>query len=134
MQVEFGCDGPVNMSKHTCFDLFLELGMFSVLTFSIGSLWRDNLSLLLVVIVQALISLFFWHDRFDTSFFIVITVFGTIAELVFVYFGVWQYANPTSLGIPVWFPGAFGTAALAAERLVRTIVGRYSSLQTSARN
>jgi len=122
------------MSKHTCFDLFLELGMFFVLTFSIGSLWRDNLPLLVVVIVQALISLFFWHDRFDAWFFIVITVFGTIAELVFVYFGVWQYANPMLLGIPLWFPPAFGTAALTAERLVRTIVGRSPSLQTHVRS
>lgn len=35
--------------------------------------------------------------------------------------GVWRYTNPTLLGIPLWFPLAFGTAALIGERLIRTI-------------
>jgi len=38
-----------------------------------------------------------------------------------VWNGVWRYANPTLLGVPLWFPAAFGTAALIGERLVRTI-------------
>jgi uncharacterized membrane protein YoaT (DUF817 family) len=132
MQAGFGCDARVNASKRFWSGLFLELGMFSILTASIGLLWRDNLSLLMAVIVQASISLLFWHDRFDAHFFIVITVFGTIAELAFVHFGVWQYANPTLLGIPVWFPPAFGTAALTAERLVRTMMRGYPDLQAES--
>ena len=55
------------------------------------------------------------------AFFLVIAVFGTIAEALFVHFGVWRYANPTFLGIPAWFPVAFGTAGLIEARLVRTI-------------
>jgi hypothetical protein len=42
-----------------------------------------------------------------------------------VHFGVWRYANPTLLGVPLWFPVAFGTAALIGKRLVCTIAGMW---------
>jgi hypothetical protein len=45
-----------------------------------------------------------------------------MAEVVFVRFGVWQYANPSCLGVPIWFPIAFGLARLVGQRLSVTIM------------
>ena len=94
---------------------------FSLLVASIVLLWRDNLLLLLVVLVEGLAALGLWHDRYDLSVFGIIGVLGSLAEAVFVHFGVWHYANPTVLGVPLWFPLAFGTAALIGKRLIWTI-------------
>ena len=106
-------------------ELVKELVAFSLLVASIVLLWRNNLLLLVVLLVEGLAALGLWHERYDLCFFLVTAVLGSLAEAVFVRFGVWRYANPTLLGIPLWFPISFGTAALIGERLVRTIAGMW---------
>jgi hypothetical protein len=94
---------------------------FSLLVASVSLLWRNNLLLFAVALVECLAALALWHDRLDLSFFLIIGGLGSLAEAVFVRFGVWYYANPTVLGMPVWFPLAFGTTGLIGGRLARTI-------------
>jgi uncharacterized membrane protein YoaT (DUF817 family) len=108
-------------SKRPWNGLVSELAAFSLLAASIVLLWRDNMLLFIVILIEGMVALGFWHDRYDLSVFLVIAVLGSLAEAVFVHFGVWRYANPTLLGVPLWFPVAFGTAALIGKRLVYTI-------------
>jgi uncharacterized membrane protein YoaT (DUF817 family) len=110
-------------SKQAWNELVSELAAFSLLVASIGLLWRDNMPLFIVILVEGMVALGFWHDRYDLSVFLVTAVLGSLAEAMFVHFGVWRYANPTLLGVPLWFPVAFGTAALVGKRLVCTITG-----------
>ena len=112
-------------SKQLWNELVRELAAFSLLAASIVLLWRDNLLLFMVVLLEGLAALGLWHDRYDLGFFLVTAVLGSLAEAVFVHFGVWRYANPTLLGVPLWFPLSFGTAALIGERLVRTITALW---------
>ncbi len=105
-------------------DMALAVGAFCVSSASIVLLWKQNAVLLVLLSTEALVALRLWHERYDTIFFLVLATLGTVAEIVFVRCGVWQYANPTRLGIPVWFPLAFGTAGLACERLVAGIAMR----------
>lgn len=102
-------------------DLALTLAAFAVLVASVSLLWRNNWALFGVALAECVIGLVLWHDRLDVSFFLIIAVLGSLAEMVFVRFGVWQYANPNFLGMPVWFPLAFGTTGLIGARLARTI-------------
>lgn len=108
-------------------ELFVGVVAFSFLVASILLLWRDNISLFVVVLAESLLVLAHWHDRFDISFFALITVLGSVAEVVFVHFGVWSYSNPTFLGLPLWFPPAFGTAALIGQRMSRPLAERQLS-------
>jgi len=118
-------------SKRLWNELVMELAAFSLLVASVVLLWRNNLLLFTVVLVEGLIALRLWHDRHDLSFFLVISVCGSLAEAVFVYFGVWHYANPTFLGIPLWFPLAFGTTGLIGGRLSRTMTMIWESVSPS---
>ena len=108
-------------SRHPWNELVRQLLAFSLLVASVVLLWRNNLLLFVVVLVEGLIALALWHDRYDVSFFLIIAVLGSLAEAVFVHFGVWHYANPTLLGVPLWFPLAFGTTGLIGGRLARTM-------------
>ena len=105
--------------------LWMELGgevaTFALLVACVSLLWRYNLPLLLVAATICVVSLIRWHTRFDICFFLVIAVLGTMAEMVFVQFGVWQYANPTFMDVPIWFPLAFGTTGLIGGRLAGTL-------------
>jgi uncharacterized membrane protein YoaT (DUF817 family) len=103
--------------------VFSGRAAFSLLAASIVLLWRDNMLLFIVILLEGMVALGFWHDRYDLSVLLVIAVLGSLAEAMFVHSGVWRYANPTLLGVPLWFPVAFGTAALIGKRLVCTITG-----------
>jgi len=115
-------------SKQLWIELIMELAAFSVLVASVSLLWRNNLLLFAVALVECLAGLALWHDRLDLSFFLVIGILGSLAEVVFVHFGVWYYVNPTFLGIPLWFPLAFGTTGLIGGRLARTITKMWEAL------
>jgi hypothetical protein len=109
-------------------DLLYEIGAFTILITSIIILWQSNLLLLTAVIIQCLVALWFWHERFDVTFFFVISIFGTFAEWVFVRSGIWHYSNPSLFGIPIWFPVAFGTTALIGQRLAITITEMWDTI------
>ena len=111
-------------------ELVRELAAFSLLETSIVMLWRNNLLLFIIVLVESLAVLSLWHNRYDWIFFLVMAVLGSVAEAVFVHFGVWRYGNPTFLGVPLWFPLAFGTAGLIGGRLVRTITEMWEARPT----
>ena len=112
-------------SKQLWNELARELAAFALQVVSIALLWRNNPLLFAVVLMEGSIALGLWHDRYDLSFFLILAVLGSLAEAIFVHFGVWRYANPTLLGVPLWFPLAFGTSGLIGERLARTIVGLW---------
>ena len=118
-------------SKQPWNGLVSELAAFSLLAASIVLLWRDNMLLFIVILIEGMVALGFWHDRYDLSVFLVIAVLGSLAEAVFVHFGVWRYANPTLLGVPLWFPLAFGTSALIGKRLVCTITHLWEEADPS---
>lgn len=117
----------MKLTKQLWTELTVQSGTFCLLVASITLLWRNNAVLSAVVATECLMALALWHGRHDVSFFLILTVFGTLAEIAFTRSGVWQYANPTLLGIPLWFPLAFGTAGLAGQRLARTAVKAWEA-------
>ena len=107
-------------------ELVAAFAAFVLLETSVLLLWRNNMQLLAAMVVECLLALARWHERIDVSFFLVIAVLGTLAEVLFVRVGIWQYANPTLLGLPLWFPLAFGTTGLIGGRLARTIADLWA--------
>jgi hypothetical protein len=94
---------------------------FCFLVLAVCLLWQHNLFLFLLMSMEAAVALRFWHDGYDVSFFLVIGGLGSLAEALFVRAGAWQYANPSALGVPLWFPVAFGTAGLLGGRMARAL-------------
>jgi hypothetical protein len=113
-------------------ELLLAFAGFSLLVASVTLLWRNNLLLLIVVLLECLIALRRWHDRMDVSFLLIIAIFGSLAELVFVRFGIWRYTNPSLAGMPLWFPVAFGTTGLIGQRLARIVAALWERTASSS--
>ncbi len=97
-----------------------EILLFSMLAVAIVQFQNQSALALTLLLAIAFVALALWHDRYDRWSFFIVALFGTCAEVFFVHYGVWRYANPAVLGIPVWFPVAFCTSALIGERLIRT--------------
>jgi hypothetical protein len=107
---------------------------FLVLVLAVSSLWRNNWLLTLLMVGEFGVLLGLWHDRRDLSFLLVIGGMGSLAEAVFVHSGAWTYANPSFLGIPLWFPIAFGTAGLTGGRLARIIAAIWEARRPLGRS
>ena len=97
------------------------MAVFAGLSSSILWLYRQNSALLAILSLCLAMVLWKWHGRSDLIGLIVIASLGSVAEVLFVRFGVWQYANPSCLGVPIWFPIAFGLAGLVGQHLSGTI-------------
>ena len=109
-------------------DVIILVAAFALLQGTIVLLYDRNLLLFGLVLIQAGVALRLWHEPHDVVFFLVIAVLGSVAEAVFVRFDVWRYTNPTALGVPLWFPVAFGLAALIGQRIARTILALWQEL------
>jgi hypothetical protein len=111
-------------------ELAIEMAAFVVMVACVALLWTHNLVLFVLMAVECGLALGRWHDRLDICFLLVIAVLGSLAEAVFVRFGVWEYANPTLLGVPIWFPVAFGTTGLIGGRLARTMTAMWERVSS----
>ena len=84
-------------------------------------LWNNNLLLTIIATIYASALLLIWHQAEDLMCFFFVLIIGTFSEIVAVNFGVYTYNNPTFLGIPIWLPLAWGTAALCLRRIVSVL-------------
>ena len=102
-------------------ELVLEVAVMAARIIAVAAAHSRNvlLCLLLVLICAAVAS--FWHTRQDLIFLVTGAVVGPVAEIVCVHFGVWQYANPSFLGIPVWLPLAWGFVTMLIGRIAGTL-------------
>ncbi len=103
-------------------ELIYEVALFSFGIVLIFLLYEHNLILTGSLIGAWLIGIIFWHKKHDICFFVAGAVVGPIGEIVCIHFGVWQYANPTFLGIPLWLPFAWGLATMLVKRFAETFV------------
>lgn len=103
-------------------ELILEFLLYSIGIIAIINFYKDNLFLTFLVILAWLIGLILWHKPHDLIFFIVGAIIGPIVEIICVHYGVWQYSNPSFLGIPIWLPLTWGLAVILIKRISETFV------------
>jgi hypothetical protein len=111
------------MKKSVKKELILESIIFSLCNISIILFYNYNILLVGLLIICWLIGLKFWHKKQDFLFYIIGATVGSITEIICINLGgVWQYVNPTFLGIPIWLPFGWGVATMLIKRISETFV------------
>lgn len=103
-------------------ELILEFILFSIGIVAISFFYNYNLLLTLFLILTWVVGLIFWHKKHDIFFYIIGAIIGPIGEIIAIYFGAWQYTNPTIFGIPIWLPFAWGLIVMLIKRIAETFV------------
>lgn len=85
------------------------------------SFFMDVIALTLLLFILLIISLRFDYRKGDAYYVIIAAILGPVGEIICIYFGVWRYANPTLLGIPLWLPVLWGATPLAIIKISRII-------------
>ena len=121
----------MRIPQEHCGALAQGVAAFSLEVVTIILLYRHNTVLLVVLCLEALVALRVWSRRDDRVAFLLTGLVGSLAEAAFVRAGVWRYANPSLLGLPIWFPVSFGLAGVAAQRLVRSLLACWEQQRLS---
>ena len=82
----------------------------------------NNLLLIFLLFIMWLIGIKFWYKDYDIYFLLSGALIGTVGEIICIYFGVWKYANPTFLGIPIWLPLAWGLTTILIKRVAQIFI------------
>jgi hypothetical protein len=97
-------------------ELFFELILFFSGIILISLLYTNNILLTFLLVLIWSIGIKGWYKHHDVYFLVSGAIIGTVAEIICIYFGVWKYANPIFLGIPLWLPLAWGLAVVLIKR------------------
>ncbi|MBU1111411.1 MAG: hypothetical protein ABIG93_02335 [archaeon] len=110
------------MKKGVGEELLLESIIFVLTVVFIVSFWNKNWLIALTLLALYIIGNMFWHKKYDYVYYIAGFVIGPTAEIIAASFGVWTYANPSILNIPIWLPFAWGLAAIMILRIAQTVI------------
>lgn len=104
-------------------ELVIELLIFVFGVVSLSLLWHSPIITSLLIILLALGILKFWYEKNDWLWFVAAGFFGALGEILIIRFGgVWHYANPDFLGVPMYLPLAYGISGLMGKKIIFTLV------------
>lgn len=103
-------------------ELILEFMIFIGGMASIVIFYQNNFLLTFLLATGWLIGILFWHKNHDIYFYVAGAILGPLSEIVAIYFGAWEYTNPSFLGIPIWLPFAWGLVTMMLKRISETFV------------
>lgn len=104
--------------------LAIELGIYVVGIGLVCLLWHMPVFLALCFVGISILVLHRWHTRSDLFLYSIAFLLGPAAEVMAIYFGAWEYAEPLFL-IPLWLPPLWGIAAVVMKRLAETLVEQH---------
>ncbi|MBI2075654.1 MAG: hypothetical protein HYT72_00210 [Candidatus Aenigmarchaeota archaeon] len=89
------------------------------------NLWRNNLLVVSILALLWAINIKYWHTRSDNTLFVLAFFGGSLAEINAIQLGIWSYANPSFLGIPLWLPLVWGETAVVGKRFADVLNQLY---------
>lgn len=96
--------------------LMKTIGLIAVTVLIVIMLWQDNITTTVLLLVIAVITLYFWRTPRELAYFFIPAIIGPLAETICIIFGAWAYSNPTFI-IPIWLPLVWGIAGISMGRL-----------------
>ena len=119
-------------------ELLSELVLFVFAVFTIILFKGHNLMVIVLLIIGTAISFGLtkiYGQRFaflqsgiilgSIMIFVVAGICGPIAEIIAIHYGIWQYAHPDFLGIPIWLFPLWGYASVFLNRFSNTLLYFY---------
>ena len=111
-----------NVMKIKPADLIFEFVVYIICIFLIVLFWQNSFVLFVGILAVSAIIFIKWHEKKDFIYYFVAFFLGTIAEIIAVYSGAWQYTKPFYL-IPVWLSFLWGIAGLLLLKIGKTLSG-----------
>jgi hypothetical protein len=98
------------------FIITLILGILSLLAVSV--FWKNNLIVFFILTAFSII-LLISRSKTELILFLFCGISGMIAEVVAIFFGTWNYSNPSFFGVPIWLPILWAIASIYMIRIAK---------------
>lgn len=102
--------------------LFRDLLIFWCVVFLVILVWKHTFLVTGILIAAYLVRYFIWPDREDHVFYAAGAIIGSVTEIIATRAGIWSYALPSFLNIPLWLPFAWGFAVVLIIRIGQSFV------------
>ena len=102
-------------------ELGIALGIYVYCVGSASLLWERPVMVFFCYLLLSGFMLRRWHSPADLVSFLAAMALGTVADVVAVSFGVWEYSKPFFL-IPIWLPLGWGIIGLFLKRVSGALV------------
>jgi len=94
------------------FGNIIFLLVFALLTLIFPLIFFRNIILTtFLLVILAIVGLIKWNSKLTLIMFIFGGVGGGVAEIIAVYFGVWQYSLANVFNVPLWLFFVWGNAS-----------------------
>lgn len=84
--------------------------------------WKNTLLATVAIVGLFLIRSCFWKEKGDIAVYLVGAILGPVTEIIATRLGIWTYACPSFLNIPLWLPFAWGFAAVLFVRIAQGLL------------
>jgi len=84
------------------------------------NIWLTNFLVLLI----AIIGLFHWKSKRTLVTFILGSIFGVLAEMLCIQYGVWEYSFTNFYNVPIWLFFVWGNASAFLYQTAKLIKER----------
>jgi hypothetical protein len=108
--------------KKNYLDAGRDLLLFAVAVLLLVLTWENNLLATIAIVGLFLIRFCFWRSTGDLTVYLVGAVLGPSTEIIATRLGIWTYASPSLLNIPLWLPFAWGFAAVLFVRIAQNLL------------
>lgn len=87
--------------------------------------WKNNILLTTFLAAISFLVLLKWADKKEKLLFFVGFLIGPVYDIILVPAGVWNYANPTFLNVPMWLPLAYGLGMVTVVKIWKNLTELY---------
>jgi len=99
-----------------------DLLIFGVAILLLVLLWEHNLLAALAIVLLFTVRQVFFRKPGDMTVYLVGAVLGPLTEVIATRLGIWTYAFPSFLSIPLWLPFAWGFAAVLFISIAQNLI------------
>lgn len=108
--------------KKNVIDAVRDVLIFAIAVFLLVLFWQHNILATGVIVGLFLLRACFWWKKGDVAVYLVGAVLGPLTEIIATRLGIWTYACPSFLNIPLWLPFAWGFAAVIFVRIAHSLL------------
>ena len=102
-------------------NIFIGFIVFTIMILFLYFFWKNNLILAVLFLAVSAVILLNFSSKEEKVLYFISFVLCPVFDLILVPRGLWTYANPFVLGVPLWLPLTYGLGTVMIVKIGNSI-------------
>ena len=111
----------MRLKKKVVKELVYELIIYVLAVLIVSLFWENNFSTFVLLAALFILIFSLSYSSRDLLVFLIAGIAGPLGEIVCLFLGIWNYSNPSFLGMPLWLPLLWGISGVMLLRISETV-------------